>query len=262
MPPLPPPSIPSPSHTVPPPPSSTAPSSTPVPATAGYSHTIPLLPPSGIPPELFDYAVGCAVDCAVRHVVNDAVNRAVDRAIDDIYDLHVGRQEWSKHGTVRLTSVQHAMLSKTSPSQWKGFGPIDMELLDLSGRLCFTQHCGDSPASSFVENLLRVTQDMAGKTQEGSSLYWNHSVVLFLNKRVKVEVDGKSHSGLFVGATTLETPGGPPLPFGVYRIQLSGSTELILDLLKSGIDGTWIQELSETANETVDNEGFEEMTDC
>ncbi|KAJ5035192.1 hypothetical protein J3E74DRAFT_455881 [Bipolaris maydis] len=221
-------------HTMPPPPVSTAPSPT------------PLLPttPTILPPPL-DQAFKHDVDRAVSRTILQAMHRTINVVVDNIHDLYTGRLDWSEHETVHLTSAQHIMLSRLFPSQWNGSNPIIMDILDFAGRLCFTRYCGNSSASKFAENILRVTQDMASATEEESALYWNHKIILLLNKHVQVELDGESYSGILMGATTLKAPDGPPLPFGVYRIQLSKSTELFLDLQKLGNEDARILELSE-----------------
>lgn len=269
---------------MPPPPLSTVSCPNPVsahaPAVAGSPPIIPPPPPSAnlvsldLVEQIVDRAVDRTVDRALDRAVNRAVERTVDRAVchavdraisrvvDDIHNLYIGRLEWGELQTVHLTSAQHRMLSKISHSQWNGSDPIIMNPLDFAGRLCFTQHSEDSSAPMFVDNLLRVTQDMASTTEEGNPLYWNHRMVFFLNKRVEVELDGKSYSGMFMGANTLQPLERTQSPVHVYRIQLSKSTELILDLRKFENGNAHIRELGETASEMVDKEEVEEMADC
>ena len=252
----------------PPPPTSTAPSSTPVLAPAfGYIPPPPLA--NSEPPNVDDIinraverAVGRAFDRAFEHAVHQAAYRAANRAIDgvitDIYNLYIGRLEWTEDTIVCLTSAQHGMLSKISPSRWNGTGPIRIGLLDFAGRLLFTQHYGDGLASKIAENLLRVAQDKAGTMKKES---WNHRIVLLLNKRVKVKVDGKSHSGILTGITTEQTLEEPPFSPHVHGIQLSKSKELVLDSRGFDSGDAYIQELGETASETVNHGELEEMID-
>ena len=113
-----------------------------------------------------------------------------------------------------------------------------MELLDFGGRLCLALNYENGCSSELAKVLLPHIKAQASKTKKGSSLalYWNHRITSWLDERIYLELDGTPYLGTLMGASTLSSPEGPPLPLDTYRIRLSGSQELelVLDLKKLG----------------------------